>query len=141
MRTTCRGPQIWVVGGRLGWGNLGFRSWVHAIERCSRGGLLGANSQNQVVSARFGQTTCRGDLYFGRWDPGVVGEVQLNGVGAVIGLVRSRGGLGLLTWFPSLLAFSYPFPTPQSPSNSPSPLPIPPRWAGDWPCAFVVGCG
>ena len=82
------------MGGRLGWGNLGFRSWVHTIERCSRGGLLGANSQNRAVRARFGQTTCKGGLYCGKGDLGVVGEVQLNGVGAVIGLVHSRGGAG-----------------------------------------------
>jgi hypothetical protein len=135
-----RGPQIWVVGGRLGWGNLGFRSWVHAIERCSRGGLLGANSQNRAVRARFGQTTCKGGLYCGKGDLGVVGEVQLNGVGAVIGLVHSRGGV-YSPGFPLSLPFPIPFPLPKAPSNSLSPLPIPPRWAEDWPCAFVVGCG
>ena len=63
-RTTCMGARIWVVGGILGWGNLGFGSWVRAIEQCTRGGgLLGANSQNRAVRAQFGQTTCGGLVF------------------------------------------------------------------------------
>ena len=80
-----------------------------------------------------------GGLYFSRGHLGGVGEVQLKGVGVVIGPVHSRGVLGLLTWLPSLLAFPIPFSLPTATSNSPFLLPIPPRWAGDWPCAFVVG--
>ena len=68
----------------------------------------------------------------------MVGEVQLNGVGVVIGLVRSRGGLGLLTWLPSLLAFSYPFPIPQSPLQLSNPPHYSPQMG--WGLAVCV-CG
>jgi hypothetical protein len=60
---TCRGAQIWVVGGLLGWGKLGFGSWVHAIKQCTRGGLVGAKSQKPATGAQFWPTKCEGPLY------------------------------------------------------------------------------
>jgi hypothetical protein len=129
------------VGGRLGWGNPGFGFWVHAIERCSRGGdCLEPTAKTEPSGLGLGKRRA-GGLVFYRGDPGVVGEVQLNRVGAVIGLVRSRGAgfthlVSLSPWL--FLSLSH---STKPPPNSPSLLPIPPRGAGDWPCAFVVGCG
>ena len=138
-RTTCMGARIWVVGGILGWGNLGFGSWVCAIEQCTRGGgCLEPTAKTEPSGLSLGKQHV-GGLYFSRGDLGGVWEVQLKGVGVVIGPVHSRGGLGLLTWLAFLLAFPISFPLHKARSNFPSLLPIPPRWTGDWPCAFVVG--
>ena len=79
------------------------------------GGLIKAKSQNpsrrgsDLANAKHGASLSdRGDL-------GGAGEVQLWGMGVVIGLVSS-GGAGfahLVTFSP--LSFSHPFPTPNPP--------------------------
>jgi len=57
----CRGgARIWVVGGWLGWGKLGFGSWVNAIKRCARGGGFGLKIENRAVGARISRTKCGG---------------------------------------------------------------------------------
>ena len=61
----------------------------------------------------------RGASVSGRGDLGGVGEVQLWGVGVVIGLVSSRGaGFAHLVTF-SPLSFSHPFPTLNPPLSNP----------------------
>ena len=57
-RTTCAGARIWVVGGRLGWDNPEFGSWVRAIEWDTRGGCFGLKIENRDVGARVSRTTC-----------------------------------------------------------------------------------
>ena len=90
-RTTCGGARSWIVGGQFGRGNPGFRSWVHAIKRHAREeGLVEPESKpshwgSVLANDRWGTSVS------GRRDLRGVGNVQLNGVGAVIGLICSRG--------------------------------------------------
>ena len=70
--------------------------------------------KTEPLGLGFGQRNA-GASVSGRGDLGGVGEVQLWGVGVVIGLVSS-GGAGfahLVTFSP--LSFSHPFPTPKPP--------------------------
>ena len=100
----------------MGSAKPGFGSWAHAIKQCARGG---AGWSQKAKPSHWDLVLANGmwgASISGRGDLGGVGEVQLWGVGVVIGLVSSRGaGFAHLVTF-SPLSFPIPFPLLTPPS-------------------------
>ena len=102
-----------------------------------RGGLLEPTAKNELSGLGLGKRSA-GGAYISVGGPrcGWGSAAEWGGCGYWTNI--QQGGLGLLTWLPSLLAFSYPFPTPQSPLQLFIPPPYSPQVG--WGLAVCV-CG